>query len=162
MDKKINKVTIPKLQTRRWLAWIGGIVLGVPLTLTALVIVYFGFFWDNVAEPYEFQVLQFVERERQTPYPNYDVYIDDKRAFDTVYLKIPDGRFAWVFFADPIRSAKKRVEIALVPYRPNPQHQTHRFEAEADNGFCDAVVELRGTAAKFVGCSNRAYRDDRL
>ncbi len=162
MDKEINKVVKPRSQTRLWLAWLGGIVLGVPLTLATLAIVYFGFFWDNVAEPYEFQVLQFVERQPREAVPIYAVFIDGKRALDTVYLKIPDGRFAEVAFADPIRSAKKRVEIALVPSPSNPLHPTHRFEVEADNGFCDAVVELRGTAAKFVGCSNRAYRDDRL
>ena len=166
MDNDTRQVKRPVSIRRRlalWFAWVVGATVSLSVAFGVFMYVQFPYLFPE-REPYRFQVLSFVERESAIRAPVYNIFIDGKPARDTIFLKIPDGRFAHVFFTETIRSAKKRVEILLVPVRKDPPAQPHAFEIEAIAGYCDAVIELQGYAATFIGCSARAYdhKTDRL
>jgi hypothetical protein len=156
MDKKIYKVIKTTLLNRLWLAWLGGMSLGMLLLASA----YVGYRYAVVGT-YRFHALQFIERDMARPHPTYDVFIDGTRAKRGLVLKVSDGQFGYVVFAGPIYATKPTALFELVPQSGSPAHRAHRFEVQIENkqGICEAVFEIRGTEPVFLGCSGRAFTE---
>lgn len=80
-------------QRRLWLAWLGGMSLG----MLPLASAYIGYRYAVVGT-YGFQALQFIERDIARPHPDCDVYTNGARAKHGLVLKIPDGAFTEAVF----------------------------------------------------------------
>jgi hypothetical protein len=156
MDKVIKEVIKTTLLNRLWLAWLGGMSLGMLLLASA----YVGYRYVVVGS-YRFHALQFIERDIARPHPDYDVYINGARAKNGLVLKIPDGPFAEIVFSGPIYATNSIATFEFVPLSGRPAHRVHRFEVQIENkqGICEAVFEIRGTEPVFLGCSGRAFTE---
>lgn len=152
MDNDTKQVKRPVSIWRRLTPWIGGMLLfaiGQHL------------YYERIDGPYSYQVLLFEERGRSEPDPSFRVSINDKVAFETIALTIPEGPFERVTFRGPVRSRHKDFTVTLTPLRQNGLFPTYTFEIVGDDKerFCDLVFEIRNHVPIVIGCTGRAYGD---